>query len=118
MRLNVAVGLLGLLAGLAIAFLAGASEKQAFAQGAAGAGSIIMTAANYNNGQEDLVWVIDADKKQMACYKYKNTVIELIGTRGIKWDLQVEEFTYPGRHVKPSEIRKELDKKQEEEKKK
>jgi hypothetical protein len=118
MRLNVAVGLLGLLAGLAIAFLAGASERQAFAQGAAADGSMLMTAANFNNGQEDYVWVIDGSTKRMSCYKYKNNGIELLGTRNLKYEMQLEEFTYAGKHVKPSDIRKELEKKQEEEKKK
>ncbi len=116
MRVNVAIGLLGLLAGLAIAFMVGFADRPAFGQ-VAGDGSMAMTATNYNNGQEDLLWVLDAKAKRLSCYKYKNNMVELIGARNVKYDLQVEEFTYTGKHVKPSVIKKELEQKQKEEEK-
>ncbi len=104
MKINVVMGLLGLIAGLLIAIVAGSAERPAYAQGMSG-GSMLVVPANYNQGQEDIVWILDAASKRMACYRYKNNkVIELIGARNVKFDLQVEEFEYTGRHVKPSDI--------------
>lgn len=113
MRNNVVIGMLGLIAGLLIAMMAGQGEKPVFAQGAAANGSMLAVSANYNNQQEDLVWVIDAKAKRLSCYKYLNNQIELIGARNVKFDLQIEEFKYkPGVHVKPSEIEKKIEEKQ------
>jgi hypothetical protein len=112
MRLNIVIGLLGLVAGLLIAIAAGTGAKPAYAQGAAPDGSMLAVSANYNNQQEDLVWILDAKAKRLACYKYKNNAIELLGARNIKFDLMVEEFVYQGAHVKPSDIEKKLKERQ------
>ena len=106
MRLNAVLGMLGLVAGLLIALLATGGQGQVYAQGAAADGSMLMVAANYNNSQEDYVWILDAKNKRLSCYKYKSNMVELVGARNVKFDLQVEEFTYKGQHVKPSDIEK------------
>ena len=50
-------------------------------------------------------------------FGYLNKTIELIGVRNIKFDLQVEEMNYDGRHLKPSDIEELLKKKREKEEK-
>jgi hypothetical protein len=114
MRLNVVIGLLGLIAGLLIAIAAGTAERPAFAQAAGRADMMTAVAANYNNGQEDIIWVLDAVSRRLAVYKYKdNKTIELIGVRNIMFDLQVEEMNYDGRHLKPSDLEELLKKRKE-----
>jgi len=110
MRLNIVIGLLGLIAGLLIAIIAGGAEKTVFAQGMS-SGSMAMIPANLNNQQEDIVWVLDSSAKRLAVYRHKNNqVIELIGARNIKFDLQLSDFQYSNRHFTPREIEKETKK--------
>ena len=107
MRFNIVIGLLGLIAGLLIAIAAGTGGRPVFAQGGAADGSSLAVAANFNNQQEDLVWVFDARKRVLSVYKYKNNSIELIGARNLTWDLQIPvsaELIYKGRHLKPSDV--------------
>jgi len=116
MRYNLIIGLLGLIAGLLVAVVAGMADRPAFAQGMAADGMVAVP-ANFNNQQEDIVWVLDAKSKRMTCYRYKNNMIEFVGARNITYDLQAEEFVYQGKHVKPSDIEKLLKEKNKERKK-
>lgn len=111
MRLNVVIGLLGLIAGLLIAMAAGTGGQPVFAQGAAPGGSMMAVAANFNNQQEDIVYVFDARAKRLACYKYKGNLIEFIGARNIMFDLQIKgEYVHqPGRHLTPTAVKRVID---------
>lgn len=112
MKLNVVIGLLGLVAGLLVAQAAGTGGQRAYAAGGITDGSMVAVTTNYRNGQEELVWVLDSKAKRLACYKYKNNVIELIGARSIKFDLlHLEDFVYQGKHVTPKQVEKEVPKK-------
>ena len=111
MRVNVAIGLLGILVGLAIAFMSGAANEPAFAQGGAAGGSFAV-AANFNNGEQDLVWLFDAKSKVLAVYKYQSNTIELIGARNAKNDLLIPspgELRYQGKHLSPRNVEQAIE---------
>jgi hypothetical protein len=113
MRLSVVIGLLGLIAGLLIALVAGSGGRPVYAQGGAADGSALAVAANFNNGEQDLVWVFDAKAKVLSIYKYQNNTIELIGARNLKWDLLIPvpgELRYKGVHLSPSDVEKAIKK--------
>ena len=112
MRLNIVIGLLGLIAGLLVAMAAGSGGHPVYAQGAAADGSMMTVAANFNNQQEDIVYVFDARYKRLACYKYKNNLVEFIGARNLNYDLKIEgEYIYQGKHLTPAEVKKQVEKK-------
>lgn len=123
MRVNVAIGLLGILVGLAIAFMSGAAQQPAFAQGRTGGGSLAV-ATNFNNGEQDLLWLFDDSSKVLAIYKYHSNTIELIGARNAKYDLLIPspgELRYKGQHLSPKNVEqaiKEIEKQQRAEEKK
>jgi len=111
MRVNVAIGMLGILVGLAIAFMSGAGQQPVFAQ-SGNAGSSLAVAANYNNGEQDLVWLFDTKSKVLAVYKYQSNTIELIGARNAKNDMLIPspgELRYKGQHLSPKKVEQAIE---------
>ena len=113
MKFSVAIGILGLIAGLLIALVAGNGGQPVYAQGSAAGSSAIGITSNYNNGEQDLVWIFDSVTKVLSCYKYQSNQVELIGARNVKWDLLIPvdgELRYKGKHLSPSEVQKAINK--------
>lgn len=113
MKFSVAMGILGLIAGLLIALVAGNGGRAVYAQGSAASSSAMGVASNYNNGEQDLVWIYNPTTKVLACYKYQSNQVELIGARNAKWDLLIPvdgELRYKGQHLSPNDVHKAIDK--------
>ena len=77
------------------------SIEPAFAGSGGGAGSIIAVIGQINNGQKEVLYVVDTERKTVAVYDYNGSnAINLKTVRHFAKDIQMVE--YPGNRQKPS----------------
>lgn len=62
-------------------------------------------------GDVDVLWVVDAERKHLACYQYGQRGVEFLGARKIWYDLQLITYKdYSPPEVTIAELRKAWDK--------
>ena len=117
MKTNIVIALLGLIAGLLIASLAGGREV-ALAQGISSGGSamtngdMIAVALHNANVQRDMLALVDTRHNRLTLYDFRDSnKVSMVASRNITYDLQIEgEYIYEGRHISPGDVKRQVEK--------
>lgn len=96
---GIIVILLAVVIGLA-GFIVLAAPQQAQAGGGGGENKIIVVTGNINNGQEDVLYFVDTERKTIMLYRVTNNIMNLKCVRHYAFDIQL--IQYPGKKQKPS----------------
>jgi hypothetical protein len=94
-------------------------ENTVLAQAGGGNGDFIVGTAGSGANVNDIVYVVQKDAKggyHLAVYKVENQNLTVKALREITWDLEVPEYKN-NREMKVSDVRKEVEKVREQEKK-
>ena len=102
--------IIGLLAVLIFSINSSRSPVIAGSSGMA-AGGLMAIAANTEQGNRDLVYVIDTNAKSMAVYECYANRLNLVAARNIKFDLLLDEWRPRSQKPSVEEVYKETRKK-------
>jgi len=76
------------------------NARPAHAVEAGSTGLFGMVGQGYSGQSKDVVFIVDPSSNRLACYEYRNGILNCTQVRNVKWDLKFEEF--PGKKQKPS----------------